>query len=137
MFAAAFVAATVLPFSSEPVFVGLQLAEAAPVWMLVAVASVANTLGAFVNYWLGWRLETAGAHRWLKVSDADFAKARRLWERWGVWTLLLSWLPVGEISTVLAGIMRTPLWLFGLLVGLAKTCRYLALAALTAGIAGG
>lgn len=125
-----------LPFSSEPVFVGLQLAGAAQVWLLVAVASTANTLGAFVNYWLGWRLEAAGAHRWLKVPDAGFAKARALWDRWGVWTLLLSWLPVGDVTTVLAGVMRTPLWLFAVLVGLAKTARYVVLAAITAGIAG-
>lgn len=126
-----------MPFSSEPVFIGLQLTGAAPVWLLITVASVANTLGTFVNYWLGWRLESAGAHRWLRVSEAGFARARGLWHRWGVWTLLLAWLPVGEVSTVLAGAMRTPLWQFTVLVGLAKTARYLALAGITAGLTGG
>lgn len=126
-----------MPFSSEPVFVGLQLAQVAPVWLLVAVASVANSLGTLVNYWLGWRLESAGAHRWMKVPDEAFDRARALWARWGVWTLLLSWLPVGEVSTVLAGAMRTPLWQFLLLVGSAKTARYVALAAVTAGLTGG
>lgn len=137
LFAAAFVAATVLPFSSEPVFVGLQLAAAAPVWVLVAVASVGNTLGAFVNYWLGWRLETAGAHRWLKVSDTGFARAQAWWHRWGRWSLLVSFLPVIDLTTVIAGAMRMPLWQFGALVGLAKTGRYLVLAAITAGLTGG
>jgi len=126
----------VLPFQSELIFAGLQIAGAAPVWLLIAVASVGNTVGAYVNYWLGWRLEAAGGHRWLKVPDAQFARARDWWARWGVLTLLLSWLPGGGLSTVLAGVMRTPLWLFTLLVGLTKTLRYIALALITAGLFG-
>lgn len=136
LFAAAFIAATVLPFQSEIIFAALQVAGTAPVWLLVVVASVGNTLGTYVNYWLGWRLEEAGAHRWLKVNEAQLARAQRWWGRWGVLSLLLSWLPVLDLTTVLAGAMRTPLWLFTLLVAVAKTGRYLALAAITAGIFG-
>jgi len=136
LFAAAFTAATVLPFQSELIFAGLQIAGLAPVWALIVVASLGNTLGTYVNYWLGWRLESAGAHRWLKVPDSQFARARLWWGRWGVWTLLLSWMPVLDLTTVMAGSMRTPLWQFTLLVALAKTGRYLALAAITAGIFG-
>jgi len=127
----------VLPFSSEPVFVGLQLAGLAPVWLLVAIASVANTLGALVNYWLGWRLESAGAHRWLRIPEAQFARAQGWWHRWGHWSLLGSFLPVIDLTTVLAGAMRMGLWQFVALVGLAKTGRYLVLAAVTAGLTGG
>ena len=123
-----------VPFNSEVAFVALQLAGLVPVWVLVVVASVANTLGTFVNYWLGWRLESAGAHRWLKIPDAQFARARAWWDRWGVWTLLLSWMPVLELTSVVAGAMRTPLWTFALMVAVAKTGRYLALAAITAGV---
>lgn len=126
-----------LPFQSELIFAALQVAEAAPVWLLILAASVGNTLGAFVNYWLGWKLETAGGHRWLKIPEDKFAKARGWWDRWGVWTLLLSWLPIGDLTTVLAGAMRTPLWLFTLFVGAAKTARYIVLAAITAGLFSG
>ncbi|WP_333829735.1 YqaA family protein [Pararhodobacter sp.] len=132
LFAATFLAATVFPFQSEVVFIGLQLAGLAPLWLLVLVASVGNTLGAFVNYWVGARLETAGAHRWLRIDDARFQRARRWWDRWGVWSLLLSWAPVLGWFTVVAGAMRTPLWQFALLVTLAKTGRFIALGWLTA-----
>ncbi|MFN4100636.1 MAG: YqaA family protein [Pararhodobacter sp.] len=125
-----------LPFQSELIFAALQVAGAAPVWLLIVVASIGNTVGAYVNYWLGWRLETAGGHRWLKVSDVQFARARDWWTRWGVLTLLLSWLPGGGLSTVMAGVMRTPLWLFTLLVGITKTARYVVLALITAGLFG-
>jgi len=136
LFGAAFVAATLVPFNSEVLFVGLQIGGIAPVWMLVIVASTANTLGAFVNYWVGAQLETRGAHRWMRIPDAQFDRARAWWDRWGIWTLLLSWLPVVELTTVLAGAMRTPLWQFALLVAVAKTGRYVALGAITAGLFG-
>jgi membrane protein YqaA with SNARE-associated domain len=64
------------------------------------------------------------------------ARAERWFERWGVWALLVSWLPVGDVMTVVAGILRTPLWLFLLLVGIAKTTRYIGLALITAGVIG-
>ena len=125
-----------LPFQSEVIFAALQLSQAAPLWALIVVSSVGNTLGTYVNYGLGLRLERAGAHRWLRVPDDQFARASRWWDRWGHWTLLLSWLPVLDLTTVLAGALRTPLWLFTLLVATAKTGRYLALAAITAGLFG-
>lgn len=136
LFGAAFLAATLIPFNSEVLFVGLQLGDVAPIWLLVLVASVANTLGAFVNYWIGLRLEDRGAHRWMRIPDARFARARAWWGRWGLWTLLFSWLPVVELTTVVAGAMRTPLWRFALLVALAKTGRYVGLAAITTGMFG-
>jgi membrane protein YqaA with SNARE-associated domain len=132
LFAACFIAATVFPFQSEVVFVGLQMAGVAPLVTLVVVASVGNTLGAFVNYWIGARLEDADAHRWLRIDDAKFERLRRWWLRFGVWSLLLSWAPVLGWFTVVAGAMRTPLWQFTLLVTLAKTGRYAVVGWLTA-----
>ncbi|KPQ07955.1 MAG: putative membrane protein [Rhodobacteraceae bacterium HLUCCA12] len=132
LFGATFLAATIIPFQSEVVFVGLQYAAIAPLWLLIVIASGGNTLGAFVNYWIGARLEDADAHRWLRIDDARFQRARRWWGRWGVWSLLLSWAPVLGWFTVVAGAMRTPLWQFALLVTLAKTGRFAALAWLSA-----
>ena len=60
------------------------------------------------------------------------ARAERWYARWGVWTLLLSWAPLGDAFTVIAGVLRTPVWLFLLLVTIAKTGRYIVLAWITA-----
>lgn len=128
LFLAAFGAATVLPFQSELVFAGLQVAGAAPVTSLIVVASVGNTLGAVVNYVLGRGGERIAQGRWFPASPARLARARALYARWGVWTLLLSWAPFGDAFTVIAGLMRTPFALFLLLVAVAKTGRYVALA---------
>lgn len=136
LFGAAFLAATLFPFASEPVFVAVQLLSAAPLWLVLGVASVGNTLGAFVNYWMGRQIDQPGLRARLRLTEARLAPARRWWGRWGVWSLLLAALPVIGWVTLIAGAMRTPLWLFATLVGLSKTARYLALALVTAGAAG-
>jgi membrane protein YqaA with SNARE-associated domain len=126
--AAAFLAATVLPFQSEVVLVAMIAAESAPLWLMLTVASVANTLGSVVNWFMGLYVEHWRGSRWFPVTEAQLDRAQRWYARWGVWTLLLSWAPFGDGFTVVAGIMRTPLWLFTLLVAAAKTGRYVAVA---------
>lgn len=128
LFIAAFVAATLVPFQSELIFLGMLAAGSWEVWLLVAVASVGNTLGSFVNYAMGRGITRFQGKRWFPASAATMAKAEGWFRRWGVWVLLLSWAPVGDMVTLMAGVMRTPIWLFTLLVGLAKTARYVALA---------
>ena len=132
LFLAAFGAATLLPFQSEFVFVALQLAGTASLTWLIVVASIGNTLGAVVNYIMGRGIEQFRSRRWFPVNAAQLARARRWYARWGVWTLLMSWAPLGDAFTVVAGIMRTPAWLFLLLVTIAKTGRYIVLAWVTA-----
>ncbi|MBL3561164.1 YqaA family protein [Rhodovulum sulfidophilum] len=136
LFAAAFGAATVLPFQSEVVFVGLQLAGQIGIGWLILVASIGNVLGAVVNYLLGRGIERFRHRRWFPASEAQLDRAQRWYRHWGVWTLLLSWAPFGDAFTVVAGMMRTPVWLFVLLVTLAKTGRYAALAWATAAATG-
>ena len=131
LFLATFLAATVFPFQSEVVFVAMQVAGTAPLVTLIVVASAGNTLGAFVNYWIGSRLEDHGAHRWLRVDDAKFERAKGWWLRWGVWSLLMSWAPILGWFTVVAGAMRTPLWQFTILVTISKTGRFVFLGLLT------
>ncbi len=134
MFAAAFGAATVLPFQSEILFAALQLRDAVPVWLLLAVASVGNVLGSVVNYGLGLGIERFRGRRWFPLTDGQLERAQGWYRRWGVWSLLLSWAPFGDGITVIAGILRTPWWIFLALVALAKTGRYAVLAAATAGL---
>ena len=132
LFLAAFGAATILPFQSEVVFVALQAGGNLPVWALVVSASIGNTLGAVVNYVLGRGFERFRHHRWFPATERQLDRAQGWWNRYGVWTLLLSWAPFGDAFTVIAGIMRTPAWLFVVLVTIAKTGRYIALAWVTA-----
>lgn len=128
LFLAAFGAATILPFQSEVVFAAMAVEEVAPLWLLVTVASVGNTLGSVVNYAMGLFIEHWKGSRWFPVSERQFLRAQDWYARWGVWTLLLSWAPFGDGFTVVAGVMRTSFWLFLALVAIAKTGRFLLLA---------
>lgn len=132
LFLAAFGAATLLPLQSEAVLVGLLLSEHYSLWWLLGIATLGNVLGSVVNWWLGCWVDHFKERRWFPVSARQLDKARLHYERWGHWTLLLSWVPIiGDPLTLVAGVMREPLWRFLLLVTLAKGLRYGVLAALT------
>lgn len=132
LFVAAFGAATLLPFQSEVVFVALQVAGALPLWAIITVASIGNILGSVVNYVLGLFVERYRHKRWFPASQSQLDRAQSWWQRWGVWTLLLSWAPLGDAFTVIAGMMRVRFWMFLVLVAIAKIGRYLVLAWATA-----
>ncbi|ABR81828.1 MULTISPECIES: YqaA family protein [Pseudomonas aeruginosa group] len=137
LFLSAFGSATLLPLQSETVLAALLLRGGQPVALLLVLAIVGNVLGSWVNWWLGRYLEHFRGRRWFPVGEAQLLRAQRHYHRYGRWTLLLSWVPViGDPLTLVAGIMREPCWSFLAIVGLAKTLRYLALAALVLGWAG-
>ncbi|MCW5728489.1 YqaA family protein [Parvibaculum sp.] len=130
LFLSAFVAATLLPMQSEAVLVGLLMTETYPVWALVAVASAGNILGSAVNWGLGRAFMHLDARPWFPVSAAKIEQASGWYRRYGRWSLLLSWMPiVGDPLTLVAGILREPFPTFLALVAIAKTLRYIVLAA--------
>lgn len=132
LFAIAFVAATILPAQSEAALVALLIAGGQPAWALVTVASIGNVLGAVVNWALGRGVRRYREARWFPVSQSALDRATGWYARWGRWSLLLSWAPLGgDALTVAAGVLREPLWSFVILVTIAKTARYVVLALVT------
>ena len=136
LFVAAFVAATPVPFQSEIIFAGLLAADPGAVWAILAVASGGNVLGSCVNYGLGRGLARFPLPARWRPTEATLARAEAWFQRWGRWSLLLSWLPLGDVLTVVAGTLRTPFWIFLALVAVAKTGRYLVLALIVLGVFG-
>jgi membrane protein YqaA with SNARE-associated domain len=135
LFAAAFLAATIVPFSSEIVLATALTTSGQPWTALIAVATVGNVLGSIVNWYLGRALASEKAARLIRVKRENLTRAESWYHRWGRWSLLLSWAPViGDPLTVVAGFLREPLWFFIPVVIVAKTGRYLAVAAITAGL---
>ena len=121
----AFAASTILPMSSEVVLGALAVAGATEVWLLLAVATAGNTLGAVVNWGIG-RYAATWRARFFSFDEAKFQRACRWFNRWGIWCLLLSWLPVvGDPLTLVAGALRTAFVPFVILVLLGKAARYL------------
>ncbi len=129
LFSLAFVAATILPAQSEAALVALLVGDQYPVSGLILAVSLGNILGSLVNWLLGRGIERFRDRRWFPVSSAALDRAIGWYHRWGRWSLLLSWAPViGDPLTMVAGVLREPLWSFLLLVAIAKTVRYLAVA---------
>ncbi|MBL0935569.1 MAG: DedA family protein [Rhizobiaceae bacterium] len=121
----AFTSATLLPGTSEAVLAGLHAARAADPLALLAVASLANTLGSCVNWLLGRLVTRFRDRRWFPASPAQIARAEGWYARYGLWSLFLSWVPIiGDPLTVVAGILRVSFAVFLVIVGLAKTARY-------------
>lgn len=134
LFATAFLAATILPFSSEVVLAGYLATSDRPWAILIAIASLGNVLGSITNWVLGRGLTAFRNKRWFPVDATALARAESWYHRYGRWSLLLSWVPViGDPLTVIAGFLREPLWIFVLIVGVVKVARYLVVAAAVAG----
>ena len=126
LFLSAFGAATLLPLQSEAVLVGLLAQAQYPVWLLVAVASLGNILGSCVNWWLGLKVEQYKNKKWFPVSEQKMLQAQGIYQKYGFWSLLLSWVPIiGDPITLIAGLLKENFVLFVVMVSIAKIGRYL------------
>ncbi len=125
LFLSAFLAATILPLSSEVVLSALLLNQFNPV-SLVTIATLGNVLGSLLNYALGYWGSTLLARRVLKISEQAFMRAEQRFQKYGLVSLLFAWVPViGDPLTVVAGVLRIRLPWFLLLVTAGKLARYI------------
>ena len=131
LFLAAFASATLLPGGSEAVLVGILATGSAGIVAAIAVATLGNTLGSLANWGIGRFLAGYRDHPRFPVKRETYERAAALYGRWGAPLLIFSWVPfLGDPLTVVAGVLRTPLWLFLPLVAAGKLLRYLAVAGL-------
>ena len=130
MFVSAFLAATFFPFPSELTLAASIAAGGSASW-LIAVATLGNTLGAVVNWGLGRFIERFRNRSWFPVDSQRLQRGQAWFRRYGVWSLLLAWVPVaGDALTVIAGAMRVHIVPFVILVAAGKGGRYVVLASL-------
>ncbi|MGH8853367.1 MAG: YqaA family protein [Telluria sp.] len=123
VFVISFVSATLLPLGSEPAVFAVVKANPAMFWPAILVATVGNTLGGAVDYFVGYRAKIA------------FAKERQ--SRWFGWlkqygakTMLLSWVPaVGDPLCTLAGWLHLPFWPSVMYMAIGKFARYITMTA--------
>ncbi|MBW2365777.1 MAG: DedA family protein, partial [Deltaproteobacteria bacterium] len=106
LFLSSFLAATILPLSSEVVLSILLLNHLNPV-LLVSVATLGNVLGSFVNYAIGIWGSMFIIRKVLRISDHEFSKAKQRFNKYGVFSLFFAWVPViGDPLTVVAGVLK-------------------------------
>lgn len=103
----------------------MQTEELSILLWLWLIASIANTLGSFVNYALGRFLLHYQHRRWFPIKAQQLPKAQHWFQKYGIWSLLLAWAPIiGDALTLIAGIMNVSFWRFAVLVFLGKAFRY-------------
>lgn len=138
LFFAAFVAATLLPTQSELVLAGLVVADIQPVWALVAVATVGNSLGSSMNWLFGRFFSHYRGRRWFPVNESAMERAVAWYRKYGRWSLICSWMPIiGDPLTFGAGVLREPFSSFFAIVVPAKMVRYTVVAGLVQQLNGG
>lgn len=126
LFISAFGAATLLPLQSEAVLIGLFIQNKHAVWMLIAVTSLGNILGSCVNWYLGLKIEQFKDKKWFPISEPNMQKAQKTYQKYGYWSLLLSWVPIiGDPITLIAGLLKENFVRFLLIVSIAKIGRYI------------
>lgn len=124
LFILSFLASSLLPLGSEWLLV-LMLIKGYPPLTSVLTATAGNYLGAVTTYLIGLRGGEWLISRILRISQEQQERARRQYRRFGVVTLLFSWLPiVGDPLCLAGGMMRTDFRLFTLLVASGKLVRY-------------
>ena len=121
-----FISATLFPLGSEAILLYDLNEGYSALWLLIW-ATLGNTLGAVVNYFLGYQGEMFLEQKNI-INKEKFTKFTKLFKKYGTYTLLLSWLPlVGDFFTLAGGVARYPFLNFFLLVLVAKFGRYFVL----------
>ena len=125
LFTASFLAATILPFSSEVVLIFLLLNSHDP-FLSIGVATAGNVLGSVVNYALGFWGSFLILKKLLRLSKEEIARSEQRFKKYGVFSLLFAWVPIiGDPLTVAAGVLKINIYLFLILVTAGKLFRYI------------
>jgi membrane protein YqaA with SNARE-associated domain len=126
LFVISFLAATILPFSSELTLAGLIATSNYDNLLLLIVASFGNVLGSVANWVLGFYSRNLTTKKWFPFKDKQIENSSKWFSKFGKWSLLFSWLPViGDPLTLVAGLLRVKFLEFLILVMIGKISRYL------------
>ncbi|MEE1232588.1 MAG: YqaA family protein [Phocaeicola sp.] len=134
MFLSAFLAGTILPFSSEAVLLACVGLGLDPVWSTLATTA-GNALGGLTCYWIGHLGKMEWIEKYFKVDQKQLDKAVRFIHGKGAWMALFSFLPViGDAILIALGLMRANVWIVGFSMTIGKLGRYAILVATTLGL---
>ncbi len=126
LFVISFLAATILPFSSELTLAGLIVTSNYDNLLLLIVASFGNVLGSVVNWALGFYSRNLSSKKWFPFQETQIEKSSKWFRKFGKWSLLFAWVPVlGDPLTLIAGLLRVKFLDFIVLVAIGKVSRYL------------
>jgi membrane protein YqaA with SNARE-associated domain len=126
LFFISFLAATILPFSSELTLVGLISTSNYDNFLLLSFTSFGNVLGSVFNWGLGFYARNLTIKKWFPFKETQIERSSKWFSKFGKWSLLFAWVPiVGDPLTFVAGLLRVRFFDFIILVAIGKVSRYL------------
>ena len=126
LFFISFLAATILPFSSELTLAGLIATSNYDNLLLLIFASLGNVLGSIVNWALGFYSRNLTTKKWFPFKDKQIENSSKWFSKTGKWSLLFAWVPIiGDPLTLVAGLLRVKFIEFIILVTIGKVSRYI------------
>lgn len=124
LFVASFLSATIVPFSSEAVLLGMIVAGFDPV-LTTIIATLGNWLGSMFTFCLGYVGNIERIEKWLRISKEKTDKYKAVTKKYGAWFGLLVWVPIiGDVLAVCMGLVRTPVVMSMILILIGKAVRY-------------
>ena len=107
LFIGTFLAATILPLSSDALYLGV-LAVTGDSWGCLLVGTLGNWLGSVVTYWMGWIGRWEWIEKLFRVKRETLEKQKIKIDKYGVWLALLAWVPfIGDVIAIALGFYRT------------------------------
>lgn len=124
LFLSSFLAATIIPFSSEAHLYFL-VANNYNLYLLLVAASLGNTLGGMSSYYLGYLCKWSWLEKYFKIKESKVRSNQLKVQKYGAWIALLCWLPVvGDGIAVALGLFRLNWKRVMFLMFVGKTLRY-------------
>lgn len=125
LFLASFLAATIVPFSSEIILSGALLSGMHP-WTCVWIATLGNWLGGMTSYYLGLLGKLEWIEKYLRIKQEKLEKFNARVQRYGDWFAFFSFVPfVGDVIAVATGFFRCKWWKVAIAMLLGKLARYI------------
>jgi membrane protein YqaA with SNARE-associated domain len=125
LFILSFLAATLLPMSSELTLAGLLSTNTYNSFALLGTASLGNVLGSVFNWLLGFYFLKYINKKWFPFKQNQITSTSKWFQKFGIWSLLFAWVPmIGDPLTLMAGILKVKFFLFLILVSIGKISRY-------------
>ena len=125
LFIGTFLAATILPFSTDALYLAILAGTGDPINCLI-VGTIGNWLGSVVTYWMGWCAKWEWIQKWFKVKRETLDRQKERLDRYGAWLALLAWVPfIGDVFAIALGFYRTRPGLTMLLLLVGKFGRFL------------
>jgi membrane protein YqaA with SNARE-associated domain len=85
----------------------MYLSNSFETYFLLIFASTGNILGSMTNWYLGKKISIFQNRKWFPVSPAQLNRSQKYFQKYGLWSLLLAWVPViGDPLTLLAGVLK-------------------------------